>query len=139
MLKNRSIPASTVIPQIPYPDVTKAAEWLRDTFGFTVRLVIGNHRIQMNVGDGAIIVVEPRTDPATGHIDRAFPLVRVENIDSHCEQARKHGAKIIGEPQDYPYGERQYKAEDFAGHIWSFSQSISNVDPRDWGGEPGQL
>jgi uncharacterized glyoxalase superfamily protein PhnB len=139
MLMNRSIPSSTVIPQIPYPDVTKAAEWLRDTFGFTIRLVIGNHRIQMNVGDGAIVVVEPRADPATGYVDRAYPLVRIENTDNHCEQARKHGAKILHEPEDYPYGERQYKAEDFAGHIWSFSQSIADVDPLEWGGEPGQL
>jgi hypothetical protein len=30
MTKNRSIPSSTVIPQIPYLDVTKAAEWMRD-------------------------------------------------------------------------------------------------------------
>jgi len=30
MMKNRSIPSSKVIPQIPYLDVTKAAEWLRD-------------------------------------------------------------------------------------------------------------
>ena len=139
MLKNRSIPTSTVIPQIPYPDVTEAAEWLRDTFGLTIRLVIGDHRIQMNVGDGAIVVVEPRIDPGTGHVDRAFPLVRVESIDSHCERARKHGAKILHEPRDYPYGERQYKAEDFAGHVLELSQSIADVDPRDWGGEPHKL
>jgi len=99
MLKNRSIPTSTVIPQIPYPDVTKAAEWLRDTFGFTIRLVIGNHRIQMNVGDGAIVVVEPRIDPATGHVDRAFPLVRVESIDSHCARAQARSKNSPGTPR----------------------------------------
>jgi uncharacterized glyoxalase superfamily protein PhnB len=42
-------------------------------------------------------------------------------------------------PQDYPYGERQYSVEDLGSHRWNFSQSIADVDPRDWGGTPGQL
>ena len=32
------------------------------------------------------------------------------------------------------YGERQYNAEDFAGHRWDFTQTIADVDPKDWGG-----
>jgi len=54
MLSNRSIPRATVIPVLAYPDVTKAAAWLCDAFGFNVRLRIGNHRVQLNVGDGAV-------------------------------------------------------------------------------------
>ena len=61
-------------------------------------------------------------------------LVRVEAADSHYEHARQHGARILQPPTDYPYGERQYTAEDFAGHRWSFSQSIADVAPEDWGG-----
>lgn len=30
---------------------------------------------------------------------------------------------------------RQYAATDPAGHRWSFSQSIADVDPSAWGGE----
>jgi hypothetical protein len=37
-------------------------------------------------------------------------------------------------PTDFPYGERQYTVEDLAGHRWTFTQSIADVDPRDWGG-----
>jgi len=32
-------------------------------------------------------------------------------------------------PTAYPYGERQYTAEESAGHRWTFSQSIGDVDP----------
>jgi hypothetical protein len=32
------------------------------------------------------------------------------------------------------YGERQYSAEDFAGHRWTFTQTIADIDPKDWGG-----
>jgi uncharacterized glyoxalase superfamily protein PhnB len=35
------------------------------------------------------------------------------------------------------YGERQYTVEDPGGHRWTFSQSVADVDPADWGGELG--
>jgi uncharacterized glyoxalase superfamily protein PhnB len=50
MLSNRSAPPCTVIPVLSYPDVNAAADWLCNAFGFTVRLRIGNHRIQLWAG-----------------------------------------------------------------------------------------
>jgi uncharacterized glyoxalase superfamily protein PhnB len=138
MIANRSIPSCTVIPQLAYPDVGQAADWLCDAFGFSIRLRIGNHRVQLNVGDGAVVVTEDGTG-GTGARDRHSPMVRVENVDNHCEQARSRGARILREPADYPYGERQYTVADVAGHVWTFTQSIADVDPREWGGEPGAL
>src|SRR5213594_727012 len=37
-------------------------------------------------------------------------------------------------PPDYPFGERQYTAEDLGGHTWTFSESIADVAPEEWGG-----
>ncbi len=56
MRSNRSMPGGTVIPELAYPDVAEAAAWLCEAFGFTVRLAIGDHRIQLNVGDGAVVL-----------------------------------------------------------------------------------
>jgi uncharacterized glyoxalase superfamily protein PhnB len=56
-------------------------------------------------------------------------------VDAHHDRATKAGATILGAPTDYPYGERQYTAHDLGGHLWTFSQSIADVDPADWGGE----
>lgn len=33
------------------------------------------------------------------------------------------------------YGERQYTAEDPGGHVWTFTELVADVHPRDWGGE----
>ena len=38
-------------------------------------------------------------------------------------------------PETHPFGERQYTARDFAGHVWTFTQTVANVEPRAWGGE----
>jgi len=130
MLSNRSIPRSTVIPVLTYPDVNAAAEWLCQAFGFGVRMRIGSHRVQLNVGDGAVIVREGDTPAAADHC----VLVRVEDADSHCARARQHGARITSEPTTHFYGERQYNAEDFFGHQWTFSQSVADAAPEEWGG-----
>jgi uncharacterized glyoxalase superfamily protein PhnB len=135
MKPNRSMPRATVIPELGYPDVTAAADWLTRAFGFTVRLRIANHRIQMNVGDGAIVLVQ-----ASHAADHAHAvMVRVPDVTLHHEQAAVSGAKIFRSPTDYPYGERQYTVEDPAGHRWTFSQSIDDVAPERWGGTSGEL
>jgi uncharacterized glyoxalase superfamily protein PhnB len=124
---NRSVPTAAVIPELPYSDVRKAAEWLCEAFGFRERLQIGDHRAQLVYEDGAVIVIQGDAAPS-------YLLVRVEDADSHRAQAEAAGAKILSEPTDWPYGERQYSAEDPGGHIWTFSQSIDDVDPAVWGG-----
>jgi uncharacterized glyoxalase superfamily protein PhnB len=126
--------ACTVIPVLGYPDVGKAIDWLSSTFGFSLRLRIANHRAQLNVGDGAIVVTE-QAGPVGK--DSHSVMVRVENVDSHHAHAVQHGARVLDSPADYPFGERQYTVEDLAGHRWTFSQSIADVDPKDWGGTPG--
>ncbi len=136
MLRNRSIPNVTVIPELAYSDIGKATDWLCDKFGFTVRVRMGDHRAQLNVGDGAIVVTERRgTTVEPSHA----MMVRVENVDAHCKRAKERGAHIVREPEDFPYGERQYSALDLDGHPWKFTQSIADVAPEDWGGVSGKL
>jgi uncharacterized glyoxalase superfamily protein PhnB len=140
MLSNRSIPAAIVIPVLAYPDVNQAAAWLCNAFGFSVRLRIGNHRVQLNVGDGAVIVREMRPNEGDAALGIGHSvLIRVDDADAHCNRAKDHGARITQEPVSYPYGERQYNAEDFAGHSWTFSQSVADVHPEQWGGTAEQL
>jgi uncharacterized glyoxalase superfamily protein PhnB len=136
MRANRSIPSSTVIPELGYADVDEASDWLCAAFGFTVRLRIASHRIQLNVGDGAVVA----TELAAPAVDRAHSvMIRVEDVDGHHTRAVAHGARIVRAPADHPFGERQYTAEDPGGHVWTFSQSIADVSPEDWGGTSGQL
>jgi uncharacterized glyoxalase superfamily protein PhnB len=134
---NRSIPAPTVIPVLIYPDVREAVGWLTAAFGFAERLRIGeDHRSQLSVGDGAVIIGDVRQDrrpPRSGELTHSV-MVRVENARAHCDRARAHGARILVEPTDFEYGERQYSAEDLAGHHWTFSVTLADVAPEEWGG-----
>lgn len=137
MKPNRSIPSSVVIPVLIYPDVREAVAWLTAAFGFVERVRIGeNHRAQLRFGDGAIIVGDVRHDrrpPRRGEVTHSV-MVRVDDVRAHCERARTQGARILTEPTDFEYGERQYTAEDPAGHQWTFSETLGDVAPEAWGG-----
>lgn len=124
------MPSSVVIPVLSYPDVREAVDWLCRVFGFVERLRIGDHRSQLNFGDGAVVVAGGQAGGAGHSI-----MVRVADIDGHFERAKQAGARIVGPPTDFPYGERQYTAEDLGGHLWTFSQTVSDVDPASWGGQ----
>jgi uncharacterized glyoxalase superfamily protein PhnB len=134
---NRSIPSAAVVPVLIYPDVREAVAWLEAAFGFVERVRIGeDHRSQMIAGGGAVIVGDvhgERQPPRVGEVTHTV-MVRVDDVAAHCERARQHGAKIVMEPVDFEYGERQYHAEDPAGHRWTFSQTLDDVAPEDWGG-----
>jgi len=135
--QNRSIPGAGVVPVLIYPDVRAAVTWLEAAFGFSERLQIGeDHRSQMIAGDGAVIIGDVRHDrvpPRAGESTHSV-MVRVDDARAHCERARAHGAAILMEPTDFEYGERQYAAADLAGHHWTFSETLEDVDPASWGG-----
>lgn len=130
MRLNRSVPPCPVIPVLRYPDPASAAEWLGKVFGFTVRLRIANHRIQMRAGEGCFTIAEGDVAPNQS----CTVQVRIEDALAHCERARQAGAKIVTEPTEHVYGERQYNAEDFYGHRWDFTETIRDVEPESWGG-----
>jgi len=133
MRTNRSIPNAVVIPELAYPNVSEAAKWLCRAFGFRERLLIANHRAQLSVGEsGAIVVMEAPPDTAVDSLHKV--MVRIDNVRKHHANAQAHGAIILRPPEDYPFGERQYTAKDFAGHVWTFTETIADVDPAQWGG-----
>jgi uncharacterized glyoxalase superfamily protein PhnB len=135
MIRNRSVPTSTVIPVLSYPDVPEATDWLCRAFGFHVRLRIGSHRAQLVHGDGAVILTDTGAMPDAGPGTAHHVHLAVANADDSHARAVAAGARIVDAPADHEYGERQFTAEDPWGHRWRISQSIADVDPALWGGE----
>ena len=137
MRANRSIPVAAVIPVLSYPDVRAAVQWLASAFGFVERVRIGDdHRAQLSFGDGALIVADTSGDRGAaddGAVTHAV-MVRVDDVDALRDRAAQHGARIVTEPTDFAYGERQCSVRDPWGHRWTLSQTIADVAPEDWGG-----
>jgi uncharacterized glyoxalase superfamily protein PhnB len=149
MTTNQSRPPGQVIPTLYYDDVGKALAWLCDAFGFEERFRYGPPDdlggAQLRAGGGTVMIGKSRVGQSPGWGDTATlgpPLdarlsvsisVHIDDVDQHCERARRARARIIHAPETYPFGERQYMAEDFAGNRWGFSQTVADVAPGAWG------
>jgi uncharacterized glyoxalase superfamily protein PhnB len=92
-----------------------------------------------SVPDATVIpvLVYPDVRQAVAWLTTAFGFAeRVRIGEDHRSQLRfGDGARIRMEPTDFEYGERQYEAEDPFGHQWTFTETLSDVAPEEWGGE----
>jgi MerR family transcriptional regulator, thiopeptide resistance regulator len=119
-----------VVPLLVYRDIEAAHEFLVKAFAFTPgglertpdgtvvhgevhagTQVIWLHRV-MEEEDGWL---SAEGSPTTGEL-----VVRVEDVDAHCERARAAGAEIEYGPMDQDYGVREYGARDLERRRWAF-------------------
>ncbi|MGC2938890.1 MULTISPECIES: VOC family protein [unclassified Brevibacterium] len=49
----------------------------------------------------------------------------VDDVDAHYRHAVRHGAEIVYEPIDQPYGYREYGARDPEQRLWSFLTALT--------------
>ncbi|MEX1034258.1 MAG: VOC family protein [Cellvibrionaceae bacterium] len=124
-----------VIPTFRYRDAPSAIDFLIKAFGFSEHMVVpdgegGIAHAQLTFGDGrGMIMLGSARDDEWGQyvrpakeagVNTGGAYVIVEDVDAHCEQARKAGAEIIVKPADQDYGGRNYACKDPEGHVWSF-------------------
>ncbi|WP_245268445.1 VOC family protein [Mesorhizobium sp. WSM2561] len=140
---------STLGSGIFYRNPRAALIWLEKAFGFEPSMVVSDAddrlvHSEMRFGDGYMIVDSEWADhvasPASvaGKNTQSVYVRLKDGLDSHCDRARAAGAKIVQEPADQFYGERQDRARDPEGHVWTFSQTARFV-PREEAERLGDL
>lgn len=128
-----------------YQDAKAAYRWLEQAFGFEPHFVIldadGNlGHSEMMFGDSVVMVgnewsPDHRSPQSVGGKNTQtvhVQLAQGENIDAHCDRARKAGAEILQEPVTQFYGDRTYRARDLEGHIWTFGVTEKRMTPEEW-------
>jgi uncharacterized glyoxalase superfamily protein PhnB len=131
------------IPALSYQDPKKALDWLQEAFGFEIEMVIeddaGNPvHSELRFGNGVVMVgaewnEDTRSPASVGRkCTQTVHIHMSENVDQHCERARKAGAEILQEPATQFYGDRTYRARDPEGHIWTFGQTVQVMSPAEW-------
>lgn len=132
-----------ITPALCYLDPKAALDFLARAFGFELDMLIedenGNLAHSQMIWNGGKIMVgnewsENHRSPQS--LDRkctqTVHMHMSENLDQHCETARKAGAEILQEPATQFYGDRTYRARDPEGHIWTFSQTVEVMAPEQW-------
>jgi len=121
-------------PVLSVPDVNAAVAYYHDVLGFHVDFIAGDPPLH------ARVVADPSYSSPTVHI-RFEPLERGANLspcvylwlqvgsglDRLCEVYRERGVRIVREPEDRPWGLRQFIVEDCNGYLLSFSAETAAV------------
>ena len=120
MLINRTTGSASVVPELVYVDVDQAVDWLCAAFGCTELWRAGGHRARIAFGNGVLIVADADPDYGRAAPKRDKPhchsvLVKVDDVDAHHDRARQHGARILGPPRDYPYGDASTRRRIWKG------------------------
>ena len=141
----------TIIPQVPYQDVSGALAFLERAFGFreilAARLVSADGAIDhalVELGEG-VVGIGPEghhgtISPKSGGIGSQYISVYVDDVDAHHQRAVAAGARIAAGLRDYFWGHeghRTYEALDPEGHRWRFHQRLP-ARQSEWGWRPGE-
>jgi len=124
------------IPALCYLDPKTAFDWLQNAFGFEIEMIIEDREgnpvhSELRYGNGVVMIgaewsADHKSPASVGRkCTQTVHMHISENIDQHCERARKAGAEIIVEPETQFYGDRTYRARDPEGHIWTFGQTVN--------------
>ena len=100
-------------------------------FGFRERWRADDHRAQLTLGNGAIIVTQQAADL---EIRNSAMLIRVDDVMEQFKRLHEKNVTVLRAPQIFPYGEMQFTVEDPDGTIWTFSESVRDMLPEEWGG-----
>jgi len=123
-----------LIPVLVCADIPAEHDFLVEAFGFASG---GIHRtpegqaMHAEVRAGELVVWLHRV---AAELNLASPksllaassglVVHVTDVDAHYARAKARGAILDSEPQDMPYGQREYGARDPEGHRWWFSAPL---------------
>jgi uncharacterized glyoxalase superfamily protein PhnB len=125
-----------LVPLLVYRDIERAHEFLVRAFGFTAGLLErgeGGSVMHGEVHAGTQVIWLHRViedDGWVSHLDAPLTtgelVVRVADVDAHCNRARAAGAEIEYGPMDQPYGVREYGARDLEGRRWAFISPLGS-------------
>lgn len=118
--------APNIYPFMRFADADAGLAFLKDAFGFEEREVYRGD-------DGRVVHAELHLGPGIVMLGEGDPVsqgvyVAVDDVDTHYARAKTAGAEITREPEDMPYGSREYSACDPGGHSWSFGSYRPEVD-----------
>lgn len=110
----------SIEPVLKVTDVKATAEYYRDVLGFEIDLLWGEPPTHAVVRQGIVIQFDQGDSP-----EMVFPgwmYVRLSrNMHGFYEDLKSRGANIVAEPEDKPWGKREFDVEDCNGYRLRFS------------------
>jgi GNAT superfamily N-acetyltransferase/uncharacterized glyoxalase superfamily protein PhnB len=120
------------VPQLPVANVRETQQFYKDILGFKIDWTFGENdygSVSRGRTELFLIAATPPIHPITC-------VVSVTAVDPLCAEWQAKGATILSEPEDKPWGIREFTVEDNNGHRFRISQpsTLSQHQPRERAG-----
>ena len=113
----------SVIPELAVPDVIATLNWYRDVLGYN---------IEGQTEDYFGSVLRGRVNFYIRKSDASFSpatySVFVDEVDELCQSFQDRGATIVAQPEDKPWGYRQFTLEDLNGYRFHYFRFADGVE-----------
>lgn len=133
--------SDTVTPCVLYENVENALAFLSGAFGFEETLRYNDpagyvSHAEMRRGKGTVLLGDPGDEYRSPHHLGAATVqihLSVDGVDALYQRALDAGATVDRASADHAYGELSFTGRDPEGHVWTFAQTIADVEPQEWG------
>ncbi len=122
-----------IIPFLSVRDIQETIDYYKNKLGFSEEWTWGEADGGISRNELALLFNKHPT-----HVDRInteekrFELVWfVFSVDDIYDEFKANGVEIVKEPQDEPWGQREFSFIDINGYLIRVSQSINLIDAED--------
>ena len=133
MTSSPESPNDVVTPYLVVRGAAEAIEFYKKVFGAAEKMRMEDGarigHAELRIGKSTIMLADeyPEHKVLGPRALGGSPVrlqVETRDVDAVAARASAAGAKILQNPTDQPYGERNTKLEDPFGHVWIFSAPI---------------
>jgi catechol 2,3-dioxygenase-like lactoylglutathione lyase family enzyme len=118
------------MPVLQVADVTRSAAFYCDKLGFRMHGTWGDGPDFAIVQRGSVTIALDKSEGdgpiPTNQYWAAY--IYVEDADALCAEVRGNGVDIVRDPEDAPYGCRDFDIRDPDGHLLAFGHDLDAGD-----------
>jgi PhnB protein len=115
-------------------DCARAVDWYKSVLGAKLRLRLdmpggGIAHCELGFGDSVLMLASPM--PPQFPAKKLTVGIYVKNCDAMFKEAVAAGARVLQEPADQFYGDRNARFEDPFGNEWTLMTHVKDVSERE--------
>ena len=119
-------------PVLLVKDVVRAHEYYVEKLGFRSPSMWGDPPVFCIAERDGLAIMLSQVDAGesfrpNGDYDRMDAYFWVNDADALCEEFRSKGADVVCEPEDQPYGMREFPVRDLDGHVLHFGHDTTGA------------
>jgi catechol 2,3-dioxygenase-like lactoylglutathione lyase family enzyme len=122
------MPISALIPQLRTTDLKATIDFYVSKLGFELEFVHDDFYAAVKTGAHSIHVkLVDSEDPSIEFVAKGEHLhlyFTVEDVDAEARRLKGRGVALQAEPQDHPWGTREFVVIDDQGHTLRYGQRI---------------